>query len=248
MSALRFFNAIPATFHEVDSALVIFFVYYLIEEQGKPFATVADVRQCFVDCDITPPKRIAQYLSEGVSKRPAQFVKAPEMGYRLERSRKEGIARSLGERTAIVQTSAQLRALESQFPDGPTKAYLSEAIDCFETGANRAAVIMVWMLTMDHLLNYAFANKLADFNAALATNPDRKVKVVKTREDFQDINEDKIIELCRAARVITGDVQKILKDHLGTRNTAAHPSGVKIAQSKAITVIEDLVENVIKKF
>src|SRR5260370_33806661 len=35
---------------------------------------------------------------------------------------------------------------------------------------------------------------------------------------------------------------------LGTRNSAAHPSDVKIARSKAVSIIEDLVNNVIRKF
>jgi hypothetical protein len=62
-------------------------------------------------------------------------------------------------------------------------------IDCFEAGANRAAVIMAWVLTFDHFLNYVFANKLAEFNKALAASPDKKVKAVAAIEDFEDLRE-----------------------------------------------------------
>lgn len=248
MSAERFFNAIPKDYHQVDSVLVTYFVYYLVEELGKPAATASEIKQCFVECDITPPGRIAQYLSEGLSRRPPHYVKASGTGYRLDRSRKEAIAKSLGARDAAVQTSAELRNLEKLFPDGATKDYLDEAIVCFEAGANRAAVIMVWVLTMHHFITHIFEKKLAEFNIALAAQPVGKLTKIVNRGDFADIKEGRIIELSRNAKIITGDVQKILKDGLDARNTAAHPSDVKIARSKAISVIEDLVTNVIKKF
>jgi hypothetical protein len=107
---------------------------------------------------------------------------------------------------------------------------------------------MTWVLAMDHFLNYIFKNRLIEFNQSLALNPDRKMKKIASREDFQELNEDKVIEVARAAKIITNDVRKILLDGLGTRNSAAHPSNVKIAKSKAIAVIEDLVTNIIRKF
>lgn len=247
MSADRFYNSVPVQFHGNDRIAIRYFLYYLVEEMGQAAATASQVDQCFRDCDMAPPNRTAQILNEGLSGPRPYFVKVPG-GYRLERFCKEEIGKSLGARKEVVQTSAELRDLEKLFPAGATKDYLDEVIVCFEAGANRAAVIMVWILTMDHFLSYVFTKKLADFNGALAANPDKKVKVIKVREDFQDLNEDKIIELCRAAKIITNDVQKILKDGLGARNTAAHPSNVKVARSKAISVIEDLVTNVIKKF
>src|SRR5437763_282037 len=106
---------------------------------GKPVATASQVRQCFVDCDLASPSRIAQYLSEGLSGTQPRFVKA-EGGYRLERSQKEKIATALGAKQRAVQTSAELRALEGLLSDQASKEYLSEAIDCFEAGANRGAV------------------------------------------------------------------------------------------------------------
>lgn len=248
MSADRFYNAIPKELNGNDRVTVTYFVYYLVEEQGQVSATVSSINQCFIDCDMSPPTRTAQYLSEGLKGNQPHFVKVKGGGYRLDRFKKEQLGKTLDARKDVVQTSAELRALEKLFPDGATKSYLSEAIDCFEAGANRGAVIMTWVLTMDHFLNFIFANKRTEFNEALAKNPDKKLKFVAAREDFQDLNEDKIIELCRSAKIITNDVQKILKDGLGTRNSAAHPSDVTIGRSKAVSVIEDLVQNVIKKF
>lgn len=247
MSVDRFFNAIPDAADQSDREITSYFVYYLTVENGVPDVTTELVARCFTDCHLSVPKRLRSYLSEGVTKKPQRYTRTGA-GYRLQRHFSEVLSTKLGDRRAIVQTSVELRALEFGFSDGPIKTYLGEAIDCFEAGANRGAVIMTWVLAMEHFLNFVFTKKLPEFNAALKVQPDKKVKEVKSIEDFQDIREKKIIELCRTADIITNDVRKILDDCLGVRNSAAHPSDVKIGRSKVISVIEDLVSNVIKKF
>ncbi|HEX7415192.1 MAG TPA: hypothetical protein VF411_14195, partial [Bacteroidia bacterium] len=66
--------------------------------------------------------------------------------------------------------------------------------------------------------------------------------------DFNEIPENKFIEFCRTAKVISNDIRKILDTKLGIRNTFAHPSNIKVGESKAIEFIEDLISNVIIKF
>jgi hypothetical protein len=148
----------------------------------------------------------------------------------------------------VLQTSAELRSLEKNFEDGPKKRFLVEVVDCFEANANRAAIVMVWILAIDHLFDHVLNHKSAELNAALSANPDKRIKKISSKEDLSELKEIKFIELCRAANVISNDVRKILEDALGVRNTAAHPSSVEITKSKVISVIEDLVINVIKKF
>lgn len=248
MSADRFYNAIPEEERNTDRMVTSFFVYFLNVERGNDKVTAGAVGQCFIECDLTPPGRLAQYLTEGLTSSPPRYVKAPG-GYRLHRAYKDHLSSLLGTQRVVQQTSAELRALEGLFTDGDTKAFLQEAINCFEAGANRAAVIMTWVLTFDHFLNYVFANKLTEFNRTFAaSNPQGRVRIIAKVEDFEEINEDRIITTCRTAGIITSGVQKTLKEGLDTRNTAAHPSNVTIARSKAISVIEDLVTNVIKKF
>lgn len=250
MSADLFYNAIPPNLRGNERVEVAYFVYYLVEEQKQVAATAGKVDQCYRDCDIPPPTRTAQMLSEGTNGKRVDFVKVPG-GYRLERSRKEAIAKSLGARKDVVQTSAELRALEALFSDPDTKAFLKEAIDCFEAGANRAAVIMVWLLTFDHFLNYIFNSKLTEFNrrlgAVTANNPKARITRITKIEDFEEIGESDIITYCRSENIITNGVKNSLDEGLKTRNSAAHPSNVTIARSKTIAVIEDLVTNVIKK-
>lgn len=202
---------------------------------------------CFEACDLSIPSNVSARLSEGLKARPPKYIKT-KSGYKLERQMRETLSKKLGAETVIAQTSANLRGLEHKLPAGADKDFLKEAIDCFEVGANRAAIVMTWILVMDHLFAFIIAHKLADFNAALAKDKGVKISTVSHRDDFNDIKESKFIELCRSAGVISNDVRKILDQKLGTRNSCAHPSGVIVNKSKTIDFIEDLIDNVILKF
>ena len=108
---------------------------------------------------------------------------------------------------------------------------------------------MTWIATMDHLHEYVFTHKVAEFNAALAKRSDKISKLtIQSRDDFGDIKESAFIEVCRSAKIITNDVRKILDENLGTRNSCAHPASIQISDSKVVSLIEDLVENVIAKY
>lgn len=244
MSADAFYRRIEGAEGLGHAELVGLFAYYLTVELEKESATVADVRQCYIDCDLTPSTRLASYFSEGLKSRPQRYVKYGQ-GYKLQRHYKQELAGRIGASDHVVQTSADLRRLEQTFPDGPKKLFLRETIACFETGANRAAIIMCWILCVDHLFDFILNHRLADFNGALAKNPDNRVKVVTARHDLSDLSESKLIETMRAANIISNDVRKILDQKLGTRNSCAHPSGVTVGKSKVIDFIEDLVSNVV---
>jgi hypothetical protein len=143
-----------------------------------------------------------------------------------------------------------LRALLSHVNNSAENEFLKEAIDCFEVEAYRASIIMVWNLTMDHIFEYILKHKLSNFNSVLSKNTDKRIKIIQivSKDDFNEIPEGKFIEFCRAGNIISNDIRKILETKLGTRNTYAHPSNVKMIESKAIEFIEDLVNNVVLKF
>lgn len=242
----RFYNSIQDAVNAASSDLVAFFVYFLTVEMGNESATALDVEQCFRDCDITP-RRVSAYLTEGLTSNPQRYVKATQ-GYKLQRHYRETLSTMLGAQRAVAQTSVELRRLEAALPDGAKKQFLSETIDCFEAEANRAAVVMCWILTVDHLFDHVMKHKLNEFNQALSKNPDKRVKQVVTRDDLSEIPEGRFIEYLRAANIVSNDVRKILDEKLGTRNSCAHPSGISVKRSKVIDFIEDLVTNVILKF
>jgi hypothetical protein len=107
---------------------------------------------------------------------------------------------------------------------------------------------MVWTLALDHLQKYIFGSKLAEFNEAISKDSDRKLKSIINYDDFSEIKEVKLIELMRCGKIISNDVKKILSEKLGTRNSAAHPSGITFSGSKATEFISDLINNIIIKY
>jgi hypothetical protein len=245
----RFYNSIDRATRLKETGLIDFFVYYFTVEVGNPAANATSIIECFRACDLTPPTSTSAYLSRGLKSTPQKFIRV-DGGYRLERHYRESISKRLGSEQIVVQTNAELRKLESKLSSEPEREFLKETIACFEAGASRAAIIMCWILIMDHLFELVRVKHLASFNAELGKVTDRRVKVsaVSTRDDFGDIPEAKFIELLRASGIISNDVRKILDQKLGTRNSCAHPSGVTINRSKVIDFVEDLVHNVILKY
>lgn len=243
----RFYNSIEGAASQSQSGLVELFVYFLTVELGQEAATPKQIADCFAACDLTLPANVSARLAEGLKVKPPKYIKTKGT-YKLQRHMREALSKRLGAETVTAQTSATLRGLEHKVPAGADKEFLKEAIDCFEVGANRASIILTWILAMDHLFAYILAHKLPDFNAVLSKDKGVKITSVSRRDDFTEIKETKFIELCRAAGIISNDVRKILDQKLGTRNSCAHPSGVTVNKSKVIDFIEDLVDNVILKF
>ena len=245
--ASRFYSSVNGAEKLPPKELVGLFAYYLTVEAGDESASAKSIDDCFTACELTPPSRTASHLSEGV--REKKFVKA-DRGYRLQRHYREELSKMLGAERVVVQTSAELRKLEGRLSAGSTKSFLKETIDCFEAGANRATIVMCWILTLDHLIDHVLKSHLPSFNAVLSTNTNKRVKTssVATHDDFADIPEGMLIEFLRSAGVISPDVKKLLEEKLGIRNSSAHPSAIVIKRSKVIEFVDDLVENVILKY
>ncbi len=243
----RFYNSIEGAANQSQGGLVELFVYFLTVELGEEVATPKQITNCFKACDLTVPANVSARLAEGLKVKPPKYIKA-NGAYKLQRHVREALSKKLGAETVTAQTSATLRGLEHKLAAGADKDFLKEAIDCFEIGANRAAITMTWILAIDHLFAYILAHRLREFNAALSKDKGVKITSVSQRDDFTEIKETKFIELCRAAGIVSNDVRKILDQKLSTRNSCAHPSGVTVNKSKVVDFIEDLVDNVLLKF
>ena len=232
--------------------MIDFFVYFLTVVQKEEASTPAGVERCFEVARLEKYSNIPFYLSRN-SKR--QKTRAPKfskskVGYNLLRFRELEIQKELHVGPAKQETSHLLRGLLDGVVDVQERSFLHEAIDCYEIGARRATIVLVWILTVHHLTTYIYAKELAKFNVELAKNKDKRVKVsaVKQFDDFADIPEGKLIELVRAAGIISNDVRKILDTKLGIRNSSGHPSSVSISEVKATDFVIDLVNNVILKY
>ena len=243
----RFYNSIENPASLSQAALAELFVYFLTVDLGQESATPKEVADCFTACDLSRPANVGVPLSAGLKTKPPKFIRA-NGGYKLQRHMREALSAKLGAETVTAQTSATLRSLEHKVPEGVGKDFLKEALDCFEVGANRATILMVWILALDHLFDYIISHKINEFNMALSKDKGVKLNMISQRDDFTEMKGTKFIEICRSAGIISNDVRKILDQKLGTRNSCAHPSGVTINKSKVIDFVEDLVDNIILKY
>jgi hypothetical protein len=229
-----------------------YFAYFLTEIRREDGISSARIEECFDILRLSKYSNIYAYIANHSRKSkisPPIFVRIKGKYY-LHREHSAKLASNLKGSHLVVAVKSALRDLLPRIKDPNQKTFLAEALACFEVKAYRAAIIMVWILAMDHLFQYILAHRLAAFNKVLAANTDKRIKIsaIGARDDFSEIPEGKFIEFCRSAKIISNDVRKILDIKLGIRNTCAHPSGVAISEPKTIDAIDDLVNNVILKY
>lgn len=234
-----------------SSDQIKYLVYYLLivykQDGVKPF----EVKKLFESLHILPYSNIPKYLNEKSSgkKLDRLFIKKKDSFYLIKET-KEHIDLNYNHSKPKLKVSAELKDLAIKITNPNQNAFFEETIKCFAVGAYRATIIMSWNLTVNHLFEYILANKLTEFNIVLAGNMDRRIRItsVSIKDDFNEIPENKFIEFCRSARIISNDVRKILDTNLGIRNSAAHPSNISFTENKTISIVEDLINNVILKY
>lgn len=232
--------------------LIGYFVFFLIVIEKQEYIKASEIGRCFDHAKLPKYSNISSFLSRNSQKKKGinpRFLKV-KSGYILERNAQIEIQKTLQKGPAKVETSHLLRELLSKLTSKSEKLFMQEAIDCYEISAHRAAIIMVWNLTIYRLYQYIFKNELPKFNTVLSKNSDKRIKItsISKLDDFTEIPEGKFIEFTRSAKIITNDVRKILDTKLGIRNTSAHPSSVTISEVKATDFIIDLIENVVVKY
>jgi len=228
------------------------FAWYLHTQQGMEYFMPADISRCYEAAHLSGPKNIPQQLPQLIAKKPSEVLKKNKSGYRLEKRIRDDFDKKYGQRAITVEVTNLLRSLPSQLPDMSERTYLDEALKCFSIGAFRAAIVMTWNLAYYHLLDFILKNRVADFNIrwpmVFQGHHTKGSKTITRMDDFGDmLKESEVIKIARSASIVSQDVAKILEDKLGRRNSAAHPSGVKIEQLQAEEFIDDLVKNVVVK-
>ncbi len=226
---------------------VDYFAYFLLEDIEVESVTSKQIKECFDLLSLKFYARTAVYLSEHAKKKTGRYVKS-KTGYKLEMGTHNKIRQEVDDEPVKVQVSKQLSTMVQKVKDSQEKAFLREALNCYQVQAYRAAIILVWILAVDHLQKYIFGVKLNEFNAALAKSPEKKVKKIVNYDDFSDLSESKFIEVARSAKIISNDVRKIMDEKLGTRNSAAHPSGIVFSGHKTTEFALDMINNILLKY
>lgn len=227
------------------------FAWYLHTHNDMEFFQPSDIARCYAEVHLGGPKNISQQLSQLLRKKPPQILRT-RSGYRLEKRPRDEFDRTYGQRPSTVEVTKLLKELPDKLPELTEKTYLIEALNCLSVGAFRAAIVMTWNLAFHHLCVYILTKKLTEFNdrwtVVFPADHKNGNNTISALEDFGDnLKESKILTIAKSAGIISKDVCKILEEKLGRRNSAAHPSGVKIERLQAEDFIDDLVKNVVLK-
>ena len=223
------------------------FAWYLHTHRQMSRFSGTDIRDCFRETGIAGPTSISPFLNDLATRKPPLLVRDGG-GYHLERTLREQLNARYGQRAITVQVLQTLRELPAKLPSLAERAYLEEALTCFTAGAFRASIVMCWNVAYDHLCTHILSNRLNDFNATMTTRFPKDKTVVMTREDFHELKESNVLEVCRTAGITDKNVHGILKEKLDTRNRAAHASGSTFEQPQAENYILDIIKNAVLKF
>jgi hypothetical protein len=241
-----------AGFHAWNHAEKIKFFAWFTHAQGIDRVNPADIKKCYQVLHLEEPSSIAPFLVAWTKTKPKTATKDSK-GYSLVARIREALDSKYGSRPAFIQIDRLLKELPRKVPDLIERDFLDETILCYRAQAYRAAVVMAWNLAYDHLCRFVLENKLAEFNSQYpVTYPTlhakKKMKAIKIFDDFAELKESEVIQICRSANIISNDVYKIMNEKLGTRNSYAHPSSLILVPQTAEEMILNLVNNIVLKY
>jgi hypothetical protein len=188
---------------------------------------------------------VSQYLASNKS----HFVKFPA-GWTLGPIGKQHVASLVskinGGQAVVINQS--LRLLIPKLPNEESRAFVGEAISCYEAKCYRAAVVLSWVGAVAVLQNHIFANHLLAFNAE-ASARDSDWKPAKISDDLGLMKEEKFLDILVKLSVIGKNVKELLKNQcLGLRNACGHPNSVQPGENMVAAHLEILINHVFTKF
>jgi len=242
-----FIKAIPRFSSLAYAEKIKIFAWYLHRHRGLVTISPSSVSACFDELVLEKPTAITPFFTSIIKRRPGVMLRRGSE-YSLERRVLDEYDKRYGQRETTVAVDRLLTALSDSLADGVEKAYLDEALVCFRHGAFRASIVMTWNLAYDHLCQYTLSKHLSDFNAQLPkTCPKADISSVSKRDDFTELKESQVLQVCKSANIVTSSLHKVLKEKLDKRNIAAHPSGISMSRLTAEEYISDLTKNVLLK-
>ena len=141
-----------------------------------------------------------------------------------QRLREMGIS---GLSPAAFEVAAELRSELTRIVHDDTRAFVEEAIKCYEARLYRSAIVMSWLAAVDVLHRHIVAKALSAFNAE-ARRVDVKWRAARTAEDIGRMREADFLDRIVAISVIGKNVKAELKACLDRRNGCGHPNSLKL--------------------
>lgn len=224
---------------------ILVFGYYLQKKEKLQNFNHKPIEECFTLLDFTKPTNINSRLRGFETKK---MVVKHKAGYRVERTKVKSIETDILGKPKLKEISTNLEKLPTLLKK-PESDYVKEVINCLTVEAYHAAIVLMWVITISHLQNFVLAFKLNEFNTSLSkhTKYQKKGLAVSKYDDFEEINEKDFLDLLKNSNIISKGRHKLLDEKLGIRNTYAHPSSLTLTDTKTISFIEDLINDIITK-
>ena len=148
------------------------------------------------------------------------------------------------EERLLDDATAALQAHVDRTSNPQLKAFLSEAIGCLHANFLRAATVLTWSGAVENLLDYIFANKIKEFNAAASARGLVKKGITVRSAGFDRLKESEIIQLGEDIGIYGKSVKTQLTQCLDRRNGCGHPNDYKIRAQQVRSDIEFLLDHI----
>lgn len=143
--------------------------------------------------------------------------------------------------------TSKLTKKVSQLTNEDEKNYLLEAIQCFDSGALRAGIVITWIAAMRNLQNKLLKHySLHSINTAIEKHV-REPKPIRTITDFAYILEGVQLKAACDLGQIEKNEKIVLESCLDLRNNCGHPGQYKPEEYKALAFLEDVITIIFNK-
>ena len=191
-------------------------------------------------------------ISEILSSSKGKAIRTPS-GWELTDAGRAHVDALLGLRAAQQPSPpvVDLRKEMGKITNSDTRAFVDEALKCFEGRLYRSAIVMSWLAAVDVLYAYVLEHHLRAFNndaASRAASVNRKWKPAVTADDLALMKERDFLDRLAAISMIGKNVKTALVECLDRRNGCGHPNSLKIGPQGVGHHIETLILNVFQKF
>jgi hypothetical protein len=148
---------------------------------------------------------------------------------------------------AAVQVATDLRGHLAKIKHPDTRAFVEEAVKCYEAELYRSSIVMAWAAAIHVLQLEIMSNHLSAFNTE-AVRVDSRWKSAVNSDDFGRMKEIDFLDRIAAISAIDKNTKEELKKALSLRNSCGHPNSFKVSANAAANHIEILLLNVFDRF
>lgn len=212
----------------------------------KEACQIEDIRRRALEAGYAIPKR---WNPSSILRRAIGLARKTPGGWEITDAGREHL-RALGVSSlsaAAVHVAGDLREHLAKIGNDDTRAFVEEAIKCYEYGLYRSAIVMSWISAVDVLYRTVHSAHLANFNRE-ASRVDPKWRPAVSVDDIGRMKEGDFLDRLTAISVVGKNVKAELKQCLDRRNGCGHPNSLKIGSNTVAHHIEILFLNVFQPF